>query len=87
MWIFVFHTKNNGFSIVLNSQLQGARPTSRRAVVRGGPRPNFKARGPTSRPAAQLQGPRWRRDAHSAKAHFLNEILKMLTVEAYRKDI
>ncbi len=67
MWIFVFHTKNNGFSIVLNSQLQGARPTSRRAVVRG--------------------GPRWRRDALTAKAHFINEILKMLTVEAYRKDI
>jgi len=39
--------------------------------------PNFKARG----------GPRWRRDALSAPAHFLSEILKMLTVETYRKDI
>jgi hypothetical protein len=73
MWIFVFHTKNNGFSIVLNSQLQGARPTSRRA-------PNFKARA-HARPRAP------RRDAPTATAHFLNEILKMLTVEAYRKDI
>ena len=48
-------------------------PTSRRA-------PNFKAR-------AQLQGARRRRDALSAPAHLLSEILKMLTVEAYRKDI
>jgi hypothetical protein len=48
-------------------------PTSRRA-------PNFKAR-------AQLQGARPRRDAPTASAHFINEILEMLTVEAYRKDI
>jgi len=48
-------------------------PTSRRA-------PNFKAR-------AQLQGARPRRDALTGKAHFINEILEMLTVEAYRKDI
>ena len=28
-----------------------------------------------------------RRDAPTEPAHFLSEILKMLTVEAYRKDI
>jgi hypothetical protein len=60
MWIFVFHTKNNGFSIVLNSQLHQLH---------------------------QLHGAHQRRDVLTAKAHFINEILKMLTVEAYRKDI
>jgi len=57
MRIFVFHIKNNGFSMVLNSQLQAAAPTSRR------------------------------RDALSGPGAGTNEILKMLTVEAYRKDI
>ena len=54
MRIFVFHTKNNGFSMVLNSQLQAA------------------AR---------------RRDERRETGAGINEILKMLTVEAYRKDI
>ena len=33
------------------------------------------------------QSARPRRDVPTGKAHFLNEILKMLTVGAYRKDI
>ena len=64
-------------------------PTSRRA-------PNFKARAgarrraPNFKARAQLQGARpraRRRDALTATAHLLSEILKMLTVETYRKDI
>ena len=60
MRIFVFHIKNNGFSMVLNSQLQAAAPTSRRSR---------------------------RRDERRETGARTNEILKMLTVEAYRKDI
>jgi hypothetical protein len=81
MRIFVFHTKNNGFLMVLNSQLQ---PTSERAErAPTSERAERAERAPTSERAERAE----RRDALSAPAHFLSEILKMLTVEAYRKDI